>query len=230
MTARPILFSAPMVRALLAGTKSQTRRVIKPQPYVNGYRFTGDEILCHIDELPPSAMLLSCRSGRRGYVTSDLEGWEASCPFGQPGDLLWVRETFANITLGGYPPHYFYRADSDELPPRDDRAVHNSWQPSIHMPREACRLTLHITDVRVQRVQDISREDIRAEGVSLPLSAGDTKFYEGFSELHSNFADLWDSLHGGLESWFENPWVWAITFEVLHANVDAVGNAKERAA
>lgn len=281
MTARPILFAAPMVRALLEDRKTQTRRVVKPQPYVNGYKFTGQDILCHEDNLPPSAMLLDIGRGANRYTTSDLEGWETSCPFGVPGDLLWVRETWcgkANPESGivewnedghTYPIHY--QADGDDVVAVDDdgfkRFLDNGraaspWKPSIHMPRWASRLTLKITEVRVLRLQEISAEDCIAEGLlrvtgdGLGPRAGHKWIGDGFhggrhskagaplfhtstpdgrcrcqangsSPAQCAFSDLWDSLHRADEAWAANPWVWALTFEVLHANVDAVLENRE---
>ena len=88
MKERPILFSAPMVRAILDGSKTQTRRICKSQPYPNGYKWDGNDFLCHNDYLPPSAMLMDSASRKHSYTTSDMEGWESECPYGQPGDRL----------------------------------------------------------------------------------------------------------------------------------------------
>lgn len=211
MTARPILFAAPMVRALLEDRKTQTRRVVKPQPYVNGYKFTGQDILCHEDNLPPSAMLLDIGRGANRYTTSDLEGRETSCPFGVPGDLLWVRETWLPRLNN---QAAIYRADWTDLDAAGFAGMYSDrgWRPSIHMPRWASRLTLKITDVRVQRVKDIDGLDAIAEGITR---------VEGEAPWRT-FRRLWDSLHQDDEAFLANPWVWALTFEVLHANVDAV--------
>lgn len=170
MKERPILFSAPMVRALLDGTKTQTRRICKSQPYANGFQFDGHDILCHNDYLPPSTMLMDVKRGPYRYTTSNAEGWEVECPYGQPGDQLWVRETHApqpDCSLawekwlhgaGGEKPIIHYAADASE------RAWVEKWRPSIHMPRWASRIDLEVTGVRVERLQDISEADAEAEG------------------------------------------------------------------
>lgn len=191
MKCRPLLFSAPMVRAFLAGRKSQTRRVIKPQP-------AGDWAV------PGRSM----------------------CPHGIPGDRIWVRETWANIALAGYTPVYFYRADGEGLPPRDDRATHSTWRPSIFMPREASRITLEISQIRVERLNDISEADAAAEGIE-PIGEAWRSYeiihigpHKGKPNPHSrvpnrspvtSYRELWESLNGP-ESWTANPWVWVIQF------------------
>lgn len=127
----------------------------------------------------------------------------ASCPYGAPGDHLWVRETWDCVHYQGIDaaPTYFYRAD--ETDPERDALIR--WRPSIHMPRTASRITLEITDVRVERLQHISEDDARAEGVG-----------EGPQEGMVTgpvvaFADLWDSIHGP-DAWLKNPWVWVVEF------------------
>lgn len=207
---RPILFSGPMVRAILYGTKTQTRRVVKPQPYSNGYHFDGRDIRCFNDYLPPSATLLDVGRGRNRYTTSDLEGWEQSCPYGVPGDLLWVRETWAdyrylacsNNGVGiATTSRTVYRADNGSEVYADLR-----WRPSIHMPRWASRLTLEITDVRVQRLQEISYEDVLAEGCPRKAAGADPADFEWYRHL-------WDSINAKRGySWESNPWVFALTF------------------
>lgn len=165
MKERPILFSAPMVRALLSGAKTQTRRVVKPQPYENG--------------------------SPEHFSISELSKF---CHYGQPGDRLWVRETF----FGGYPgvANTLYRAT------HADAAV--KWRPSIFMPRQASRLTLEITGVRVERLTTISVSDAIAEGydgsVDDPIDPS-VKWY----------SRLWESINGA-GSWAANPWVWVIEF------------------
>ena len=165
----PIIFSGPMVRAILDGRKTQTRRVIKPQPKGEFCRYGF--------HMPTQA------------IWTDLT--VVSCPYGQPGDLLWVRETFA---AAGDQSWVEYRADCDSKVIR--------WRPSIHMPRSASRLTLRITDVRVQRVQEISEEDARAEGTT------------GLAGAMTGFPYLWESINAKRGyGWNTNPWVWAISFE-----------------
>lgn len=167
MTERPILFSAPMIRALLAGTKTQTRRVCKNQPYPNGYKFDGRDFLCHNDYLPPSAMLMDGGRGKLRWTTSDVEGWESECPYGLAGDQLWVREawTFAGTLDPGI---LVYRADYPACVPRHYENVPPEsalkWRPSIHLARDQSRIQLEVTGVRVERLQDISEDDAVAEG------------------------------------------------------------------
>lgn len=182
MIARPILFSAPMVRALIAGTKTQTRRLLKPT----------------------------------------LQ----TIPYGIPGDLLWVRETFAHVA--NFPPTARYYATDDVHEARKKR-------PAIHMPRWASRLTLEITDVRVQRLQDISEEEAIAEGVCSFQEANDRPgSWEGLSQKNRNglvrayygsarkaYSALWESINGQ-DSWDTNPWIVALTFKVHKDNIDAV--------
>jgi len=184
---RPILFSAPMVRALLAGTKTQTRRVVKPQPVMRD----GEP------EWPADAK----RPRGRGFE---------DCPYGAPGDRLWVRETWN--TFEGW-AGYFYAADNhsfgigadddpDHIP---EHAVR--WRPSIHMPRAASRITLEITAVRVERLQDISEADAIAEGADpllVPPDGGSAPHVEGYRTL-------WEYINGA-GSWDLNPWVWVVEF------------------
>lgn len=208
MKERPILFSAPMVRALLAGTKTQTRRVVKPQPdsthsgfpywNVGGYRASWCRSAADGGPLVPANPLL--------------------CPYGQPGDRLWVRETFGHFERNeNFKPgcEVFYRADGNclELEP---------WRPSIHMPRWASRITLEITGVRVERLQDISEADARAEGIE--CMAGDPECgYRNYLDQtgqdwslspRESFQSLWESINGPA-SWSANPWVWPLDLRRL---------------
>lgn len=219
MTARPIIFSAPMIRALLAGEKTQTRRIVKPQPprdhspLVVG-RFCPTVIDRWGEELPGDEVF--------GVTTEDGE-WCTRCPYGQPGDLLWVRETW------GAWPHMMGGIQLDSLRYRADGEYQDEhgawcWRPSIHMPRWASRLTLRITDVRVQRLQDISTEEAFAEGIErIDAYCGAIQLPHGksYSTARGAFRSLWTTIHGP-DSWSANPWVWALTFEVIRKNVDEV--------
>ncbi len=206
---RAVLFSAPMVRALLAGTKTQTRRPVNPQPetqhdgepywHVGGYRVWGYR--------PPSAVPL--RAG----------GNPLPCPYGKPGDRLWVREAFRLCT------------EADATPPRDTDAAFRVWyeadaphqpgfgklRPSMFMPRWACRLVLTLESVRVERLKDISEADALAEGVTPKWEPGCSgrlmEAFNGFSfrPAASAYADLWEQINGP-GSWSENPWVWVLAF------------------
>lgn len=199
MRERPILFSAPMVRAMLDGRKSQTRRVIKDasgtfwdhrawKPDVRAGSIVRWVTLDRVNEFGAGSPLLSC-------------------PYGVPGDRLWVRETFARKCEESHPECILYLATSGE----QYRHVLNASPkkvPSIFMPRWASRITLEVTEVRVERVQSISEEDCSAEGLSDQLLR---------SALRANYHDLWDSINGKRPGcgWADNPWVWAITFRRL---------------
>lgn len=204
MTDRPILFSPPMVRALLDGRKTQTRRVLKDQP--------GD--------LDRPGMF----DDGEWYVTSSRGDHQTSLAVRfRVGDRLWVRETWAD-TLSD-PNEAVYRADGER--------PHSLllWQPSIHMPRWASRLTLTVTDVRVQRLQDISEEDALAEGViwsdekiafHVPGVPHPDPAFPWLSRATARemYAALWDVINGA-GSWGANPWVVALTFTVEQKNIGA---------
>lgn len=219
MKERPILFSAPMVRALLEGRKTQTRRIVKPQPN-------------------------SSLEWRGWHDDEDVYGWYPQhpllgdkgrhlvrCPYGKPGDRLWVKETWWQVPE---PSSRQLRDGADTWPkPRgpqeqrlayaadgDDPATVREWgwklKPSIFMPRWASRITLEITEVRVQRLQDISEEDAAAEGISTsvvdPSPRGIAPIYP--KQYVSNvdvFRDLWTMINGE-GSWAANPWTWCVSF------------------
>lgn len=161
MKERPIIFSAPMVRALIEGRKTQTRRVLKPQPHRSDIRDDGT---------------------LRGHT----------CPYGVPGDRLWVREAFRIVG-----PEIVYRAGVGELPGR--------WKSPFHMPRKFSRIDLEVTSVRAERVRQISCSDCVREGIqdAVPL-------------LRERFAQLWDGINR-IKGYplDDNPWVWVVSFEVI---------------
>jgi hypothetical protein len=178
VTERPIIFSGPMVRALLAGRKTQTRRIVKGvDECPHGY----DGVVTAT--VPKEAHLV----GKHCFALASGESLYLRCPYGVPGDRLWVRETFAHepatycweasVSIPAVPASTSYRADwKGEQQPR--------WTPAIHMPRKLCRLRLEVTRVRVERLQGISEVDAKAEGVTLPTNGS-----------HSGgYAILWDSL------------------------------------
>lgn len=231
MTVKPILFSGPMVRALLEGRKTQTRRVLKSPRDGSGWY----------------------RHPETGAIINSMGGPLPTVPYA-PGDLLWVRENAAvrytswNKT-DGHRHSVDYAADFDdgghyiaktscgagirkgEAPSLFPRRSHRrdgrlQWCPSIHMPRWASRLTLKVTDVRVQRLQDISEEDARAEGVE-----NDSDGWRDYTMPHTqccgsardSFRTLWNSLNEERGfGWEANPWVVAVSFNVIHANVGTV--------
>ena len=180
---KPILFSTEMVRAILDGRKTQTRRVVKPSVLEKGtnWFWNPNENIC----------LAQYRKG----------------------DVLWARETFCEVPYeynhipikGGHItiPKYAYKADSE----RDYTGI---WKPSIHMPKEVARIWLEVTDVRVERLQEITEEDARAEG-ALP-----TREERGYNCCRDGFITLWDSLNAKRGyGWETNPWVWVVSFKRL---------------
>lgn len=202
----PILFSTPMVQAVLDGRKTQTRRVIKKQPDLKRHRQIK------------RAVILDGKS-RETWIYDDgvsLRQDSVKCPYGQPGDVLWVRETFVSYNVPVKHPkvdeiEYEYKAD--ETP------VKFRWKPGIHMPKAACRIFLKVKSVRVERLQDISETDAIDEGIErepgLPFVVRWKDYLNTDEELEfpeSSFSTLWKSINGS-ESWDANPWVWVIEFE-----------------
>ncbi len=231
MKERPILFSGEMVRAILAGTKTQTRRLLVPQPapfvQQTADRHTPKHPEPYLDsycgepktaENPRGMSVNWCwwtRDDRCGAVV-------ARCRYGVPGDRLWVRETHSYIVGAG--KRTVYAADG---PPTDRfssaRIEGIRWTPSIHMPRAVSRITLEVTDVRVQRLQEITEEDARAEGVTPLEHVGpDQQILDGVpGRTHGThphvlaYACLWDSINHDRALWDSNPWIWAVSFRRL---------------
>jgi hypothetical protein len=198
MKTRPILFSGAMVRALLAGTKTQTRRVMKPQP---------------VWVAEPNVPFATVDADPKGII---------ACPYGQPGDRLWVRENFSG-------PHCMDAAHGcAAVPPGKWGVSSNIWywadgnpefgdwtkpRPSIHMPRWASRITLEIVSVRVERLQDISEADALDEGVTyndIPNNGLDPM------RARTWYRGLWESINGP-GSWDANPFVWVVEFKRVTA-------------
>lgn len=206
---KPILFTTDMVRAILEGRKTQTRRVIKPQP--------TRPYWCGI-----------------GHGWDDGHGYELKCPYGPIGTTLWVRETWCkneNPKSSNYGKHEYY-ADYDGAMCQELI----KWRPSIHMPRDAARLFLTVIDRRVERVQDISIEDIVHEGIDCNyllrqgICEREISIAKAGHELNYGLLDminkalkrewvlLWNSINAKRgHGWDENDWVWAITFSVQEA-------------
>ncbi len=206
MKERPILFNSEMVRAILEGRKTQTRRVVKPQP-CGGWAFDGvyGKITSHHPQRGKFGAFL-----RRGVGTPWPELGILPCPYGSPGDRLWVRETFFSFRHAGVfstASRIVYRADYSGQEDEDYATECHGWKPSIHMPRWASRITLEITDIRVERLQEISEKDAIAEGVVACPDMGITAVGE--------YSLLWESINGK-GSWDENPWVWVIEFRRLN--------------
>lgn len=197
MKERPILFSGEMVRAIFEGRKTQTRRVVKPQP--NQY-FTNPQTLIldwpkHYRRKITGPKQFGCIQEANRFMAED-------CPYGIPGDRLWVRETFCTDGVDCW-----YRADNHP-------ELDHGWQPSIHMPRWVSRITLEIINVWVERVQEITSGDALAEGI-IPFS-GVTNAIQGQGwEPRDEFIELWNSINARRGySWGDNPWVWVIEFKV----------------
>ena len=253
MKERPILFSGPMGRAILDGRKTQTRRVVKAPKHILPDGLTPMTWDRHDATLRAQGVSDDARhyltgprwEGERlfGNVRGDPGYGVIACPYGQPGDRLWVRETWAPMCLTADPHcwcpddeakaknHYVeYRADTGnaypgEWPEDEARGYDDApkWRPSIHMPRSACRLTLEVTGVRVERVRDISEADAAAEGFDSPefrdkieelrsIAVGDipTTYPTPRSEFLHTFFDL--NKRAPADS---NPWVWVVEFRVV---------------
>lgn len=184
---RPILFSTPMVEAILDGRKTQTRRA-------RGATFQNFEEFARI-----------------------------KCPYGKPGDRLWVRETW-QITNFLHPSDenygYIYKA-SENGKDWQENTEEWKWKPSIHMPKAAARIWLEITETRLEQLQDISKEDAIAEGIE-PVADGYKNYMPKLSSTsqfcwptaYHSFKSLWESINGA-ESWDLNPWLWVVKFKVL---------------
>ena len=206
VTDRPILFSGEMVRAILDRRKTQTRRVIKPQPYVdaNGNAcWKNSNFGQDLKRTPLFKSLASpipCSSTKR-----------VLCPYGAPGDQLWVRETWGHTGTGVWSVGQVYYAQDGGIIYRADHPnAAGSWFSPLHMPRFASRITLRITDIRVERLYDISEEDARAEGANFV----DYKIEScpGLGTYKEGFTRLWRDING-FESLIQNPWVWVVAFE-----------------
>lgn len=190
MKERPILFSAPMVRAIFDGTKTQTRRIVKGTP------------------------LLAISAFSHEHVADPKHGF---CPYGQPGDRLWVRETFAKQFDGGYT----YSADFPKGF-KPDKTTLGNWKPSIHMPRTASRIMLEVVSIRVERLQDINEWDAIAEGIEMVAGPDGINYYGNYGDDNSDtclspvdsYRTLWQSINGP-DSWNENPFVWVVEFRLI---------------
>ncbi|API52911.1 hypothetical protein BMW22_15930 [Rhizobium leguminosarum] len=227
MADRPILFSAPMVLALLADTKTQTRRVMKPQPFESGY-FDGDVELTVIpaNDQWPKAFRFNAEA-----VGGDAILGEIFEPRISEGDRLWVRETLKADSNDQAARWITYGADGAVTP---HGLVRWDWKrdsiPSIHMPRWASRLTLTVTDVRVERLQDISEADAQAEG-AVPYYCAASKL-DTYGPSHAmcgcdhraGFCLIWEKING-IESWDANPWVTVYAFSVEKQNIDLIERA-----
>jgi hypothetical protein len=199
----PILFSTPMVQAILEGRKTMTRIIVKDKTalqWLEPDMFTPEFVANPDNNL---------------------------CRYGKPGDLLWVRESWCRACISedgdnpipgtGY--KNYYRADDEwtkiewHHPDKEGPQSSPRWKPSIHMPKAAARIWLEVTEVRVERLQDISEEDAQSEGVNKDCPIGNMNVFQSAPYKYC-FADLWERINGE-ESWTNNPWVWVVSFKVL---------------
>lgn len=227
MRERPIIFSGPMIRAILENRKTQTRRVIKPQPPDGWY----------IDSTPTRGsfgLWETLRGTHGGNFWGGLQHGGIKCPHGVPGDKLWLRETWTYVTLAeneydaanplhrrrgdGCPVLMLYRAHEDAW------TFPASWTPSIFMPRWASRIMLEIVGVSVERVREISEADCKAEGVApLMVDSGGIDGGSGawieIPHYQPAFVELWDSINKKRGfGWDTNCWVWVVEFKRINDN------------
>lgn len=206
---RPILFSTEMVKAILEGRKTQTRRLFK----VNKQTITADE----------ESVFFDVEIGEAVYNSIGSQSWW-QCPYGNVGDILWVREKWRkNDVPTGFPFHHY--ADNTIYTDRDNE----KWKPSLFMPKEACRLFLKVKSVGVERLQDISHEDAVAEGIEyIDIEEPFTMGYKLYGKHRipdllgrkavtgtsiESYQTLWENINGR-DSWDSNPYVWVISFEL----------------
>lgn len=227
MSEKPILFNTEMVKAILDDRKTQTRRLIKPQPKSRlAYCYAGTD------------------SGTWGYPTAtahefwgaDFElprglsesekqhRWKPPC---EADDILWVRETWNYVKFGNNDWHYEYRADCKD-PSKWSNGSFAEWRPSIHMPREAARLFLLVKKVRIEKLQDISPMDVKAEGIEIVCHEDDEYDVEMSDEAMEKllFQVIWEETIKAADSprygWLANPWVWVIEFERIESRAPGV--------
>jgi hypothetical protein len=211
MKERPILFSTPMVQAILALIKSMTRRT-------KGL----EEINKNPDDWRLSSEIYVDKNGRLCFKfqrISAIRSIVIPCPYGKVGDALWVKETHRPVEQDFGSPRYEYKAT-------ETVNISDKWKPSLFMPKEAARIWLEITGVKVERVQDICEEDALAEGINEIYNEAGEYSYSALSKEyhHSNwlapeyaFQELWQKING-IESWNENPFVWCISFKQIQQN------------
>lgn len=209
MAERPILFSGEMVQAILDGRKTQTRRVVKNQKYLLEADFA---------EISGDLWKIGMLANNKGWYQL------FRCPYGEPGDKLWVRETF---TSSKETDKVVYKAD---VPDHIHSAVR--WHPSIFMPRWASRITLEIVNIRVERIQSISGQDCFREGIdgkflAYPEASQEALLELATSQIRDRFMLLWDSINAkrGL-GWDVNPWVWVIDFQMAAKTPSEPNEAK----
>jgi len=232
MKERPILFSGPMVRAILDGRKTQTRRIVKPQPeHLQVHEYKGSRIYDGANRRWCWKQLVASDCWSIGFEQELAE----LCPIAKPGDRLWVRESWcqkfkedesgwvynSEDNLDSSCVHY--RADGYEVRAIDgdgfqrwnkDGGEASPWKPSIHMPRWASRILLEVVSARVERLNEISHKDVVAEGIE-PNQPGYYTCHNGAKYMDfQEYQELWESINGQ-GSWDDNPYVWVIEFTVI---------------
>jgi len=211
----PMLFSTLMVKALLAGTKTQTRRLVKPQPIVDtdsGYVYDGKHKTCYKNDCHhPDWRIAFAKEHSPVKV----------------GDIIWGRETFIPNWEGGYKP--YYKASIHPFVENNLKENGINWKPSLFMPKEACRLWLKVINVRIEALQEISEEDAIKEGILCKWINLTTQTFTALDYRTNNmrfdftakdsYKSLWDKING-IDDWVKNPFVWVYEFEVLHESPD----------
>ncbi len=213
MKEHPILFNGSMVRAILESRKTQTRRAMQWQPPAEGYQISRLVESTARDDRKNEGKLHWIKIDGMQIIDQDQHYFE--CPYGQPGDRLWVRETWAQAS----DISFIYLADSqfDACKPGD---ISWRWRPSIHMPRKVSRILLEVISVKVERLQDISEDDAKEEGVE-PYGSFYPDYQSGIDEdgepnefwtnAKKSFKSLWDSINTKRDCrWDSNPWVWVV--------------------
>lgn len=192
MKERPILFNGEMVRSILDGQKTQTRRPVKHIQMLGG----------------PLGWCAAAAAQEPGFI-SIVGDYTRYCPFGQPGGQLWVRETSGIVTGNGH--RRVYRADGDPMQTfyPEEKIIGMKWTPSIHMRRSTSRIQLEITGVRVERVQEINEASALAEGMAVGHMTAPTAS-SSYHTARQNFAQTWKDIYG---NWGVNPWVWVVEFK-----------------
>lgn len=211
MKERGMIFNGEMVRAILDGRKTQTRRIVSER---------------HLNLIDLGSKIGECYPLECGIDHANSQSYyREHCPFGKPGDRIWVRETWAEAGAGA-PELKLYRANYPAHVPSHYENVPSAedirWTPSIHMPRWASRILLEITDVRVERLNGISEAEAQAEGIDMEALADSQDCYDCIADHNMTgrpttkgaFKYLWESIYGE-ENWQANPWVWVIEFKVV---------------
>ncbi|WP_114774492.1 hypothetical protein [Vibrio cholerae] len=245
----PMIFNTDMVKALMAGDKVVTRRPVSPYPEASGFGYDWWPSKKFSSMVQVSGFEKIDCDYKRDFVEETVRD---ACPIANIGDLIYVRETWGVVShqfddhgnmvkwtpdrpstqvkelkfgKGYYTGHAIYRADGEMRWCNDFEDEVSAWKPSIHMPRTASRLTLKVTDVRIEKLQDITEEQCWKEGIEHTIGTFDiyqlsemAKTFDGtFEDAKASFACLWDSIY---KDWHQNPYVWVIEFEVIHQNVD----------